>query len=197
MDRDKKKAMKKKIRALTLCAMLFALCFSVEAQQPTKVYRTGILSAGAGLGITVDAFRRGMRELGYIEGQNLVIEWRFAAGNLDRLTGLAADLVHLKVDVIIVSSTQGALAAKKATQAIPIVFAVADDPVESGLVASLAQPSGNATGVTDFAGDLAGKRLELLKETLQRSRASVYLYGIQTVQEMLPSNARLNRRLGF
>jgi putative ABC transport system substrate-binding protein len=158
--------MKKNCFALLLGVILFAFSFSARAQQPTTVHRVGILTAGSGLGITDEAFRRGMRQLGYIEGQNLIIEWRFAEGKLDRLPALAADLALLKVDVIIVSSTQGALAAKKATQTISIVFAVADDPVESGLVVSLAHPSGNATGLTDFAGGLSGKRLELLKEAL-------------------------------
>ncbi|HYA28691.1 MAG TPA: ABC transporter substrate-binding protein [Acidobacteriota bacterium] len=148
-----------------------------HAQQPSRVHRVGHLSAGSGLGIADEAFRKGLRELGYIEGQNLAIEWRFAEGKLDRLPGLAADLVRSKVDVIIVSSTQGALVAKKTTQTVPVVFAIADDPVESGLVASLARPGGNATGVTDLAGDLAGKRLELLKETLPKvSRLGVLVW---------------------
>jgi putative ABC transport system substrate-binding protein len=109
-----------------------------------------------------------MRDFGYIEGQNLFIEARSAEGKVDRLAGLAVDLVRLNVDVIVVTSIQGALAAKKATQSIPIVFAVAQDPVGSGLIANLAQPGGNLTGVTDFARELAGKRLELLKETVPR-----------------------------
>ena len=158
--------MKKNWFALLLGAIVFSLSFSARAQPPTTVHRVGILTAGSNLGITDEAFRRGMRQFGYVEGQNLIIEWRLAEGKLDRLPALAADLARLKVDVIIVSSTQGALAAKKATQTIPIVFAIADDPVESGLVVSLAHPSGNATGLTDFAGGLSGKRLELLKETL-------------------------------
>jgi len=126
----------------------------------------------------VDAFRAGMRERGYVEGQNIFFEWRFAEGKLDQLPGLVADLVRLKVDIIIVASIQGALVAKKVTPTIPIVFAIADDPVDSGLVASLAQPNGNATGVTDFAGDLGGKRLELLKETLPRvSRVGILIWS--------------------
>jgi putative ABC transport system substrate-binding protein len=158
--------------------MLFALCASAEAQQPGKIYRIGLLSAGSGLGITGETFRQGMRELGYIEGQNIFFEWRFAEGKLDRLPALAADLVRLKVDILIVASIQSALVAKKATKTVPIVFAIADDPVHSGLVASLAQPDGNATGVTDFAGDLGGKRLELLKETLPKvSRVGILVWN--------------------
>jgi putative tryptophan/tyrosine transport system substrate-binding protein len=145
-----------------LSALLFALCASAEAQQPKRAYRLGYLASVRG-GSSEDALRRGLRDLGYIEGQNFVFESRSAEGKLDRLPGLVADLMRLNVDVIVVSSTQGALAAKKATQTIPIVFAIADDPVESGLVNSLAQPSGNATGVTDLAGGLGGKRIELLK----------------------------------
>jgi ABC-type uncharacterized transport system substrate-binding protein len=123
-------------------------------------------------------FRRDMSELGYIEGQNIHFEMRFADGKLERMPGHAAELVRLKVDIIVVGNVQGALAAKKVTQTIPIVFATAADPVETGLVSSLAQPSGNMTGVTDLARDLAGKRLELLKETFPKvSRVGVLLWN--------------------
>jgi putative ABC transport system substrate-binding protein len=171
------KLMSKLVLGLALGTMLFALRFPAWGQQPGKIFRIGLLSAGSRLGISGQALRQGMQELGYVEGQNIFFEWRFAQGKLDRLPALAADLVRLKVDTIIVSSTQGALVAKKATQTIPIVFAIADDPVDSGLVASLAQPNGNATGVTDFAGDLGGKRLELLKETLPKvSRVGILVW---------------------
>jgi putative ABC transport system substrate-binding protein len=153
-------------------AIIFTFTFgavAAQAQQPRKVYRMGYLaSIRGGPASTEDALRSGLRDLGYIEGQNLFIEPRSAEGKVDRLPGLAADLIRLNVDVIVVTSIQGALAAKKATQSIPIVFAVAQDPVGSGLVASLAQPGGNLTGVTDFARELAGKRVELLKETVPR-----------------------------
>jgi ABC-type uncharacterized transport system substrate-binding protein len=119
-----------------------------------------------------------LHERGYIEGQNLVIEWRFAEGKLDQLPGLVADLVRLKVDLIVVSSTQAVLLAKEATQTIPIVFAIADNPVESGVVASLARPGGNATGWTDIAGELGGKRLETLKETVPKlSRLALLVWN--------------------
>jgi putative ABC transport system substrate-binding protein len=156
--------------------MLFALCLAAEAQQPKRIYRLGYLASVRG-GSSEDSLRRGLRDLEYIEGQNFVIESRSAEGNLGRLPGLAADLMRRNVDVIVVSSTQGALAAKKATQTTPIVFAIADDPVESGLVNSLAQPRGNATGVTDLAGGLGGKRIELLKETVPKvSRLAVLVW---------------------
>jgi len=160
--------MKKQITVLTLGAMLFALSLPAAAQQAGKVFRIGYLSGGSVKGSIDIAVLQALRGLGYIEGQNIVIEWRFAEGKLDRLPGLAAELVSLKVDAIVVSGTQGALAAKKATQTILILFAIADNPVESGVVASLAQPGGNATGVTDIAGELGGKRLEILKETVPK-----------------------------
>jgi putative ABC transport system substrate-binding protein len=162
--------MKRQITVITLCAMLFALCLPAEAQQPGKLYRVGYLVSQfrGGPASTEDALRGGLRELGYVEGKNIVIEARSAEGKLDRMPGLAADLIGQNVDVIVVTSIQGALAAKKATRSIPIVFAVAQDPVGSGLVATLAQPGGNLTGVTDFARELAGKRLELLQETVPK-----------------------------
>jgi putative ABC transport system substrate-binding protein len=161
--------MRKKISVPILCAMLVALCSFAEAQQQKRVYRVGYLaSVRGGLETGKDALRAGLRDLGYVEGQNIAVELRSAEGNLDRLPGLVAELINLKVDVIVVTSIQGALAAKKTTQSIPIVFAVAQDPVGSGLVTSLAQPGGNLTGVTDFARELAGKRLELLKETVPK-----------------------------
>jgi putative ABC transport system substrate-binding protein len=118
-----------------------------------------------------------LRDLGYIEGENLNIEWRSAEGKLDRFPKLAAELVQQKVDIIVVTSVQGALAAKKATQTISVVFAIAQDPVARGLVASLARPGGNVTGVTDFARELAGKRLDLLKEAVPKiSRVAILLW---------------------
>jgi putative ABC transport system substrate-binding protein len=149
-----------------------------DAQQAKKVYRIGYLtSVRGGLTSTEDALRGGLRDLGYIEGQNIVIEHRSADGNLDRLPAFVAELIALKVNVIVVTSVQGALAAKKVTQSIPVVFAIAQDPVGIGLVTSLAQPGGNLTGVTDFARELAGKRLELLKETSPKvSRVAILLW---------------------
>ena len=142
-----------------------------DAQQPTKVYRVGRLTAGSPPEVspfvqrTAEAFRQGLRELGYVEGQNLVLTRRFAEGKLERLPELAAELVQLPVDVLVVSGGDPVIrAAQHATQTIPIVFAGASDPVGRGFVASLAHPGGNLTGLNTFSLELLGKRLELLKE---------------------------------
>jgi putative ABC transport system substrate-binding protein len=170
--------MKTKITVLALCAMLFALCASAEAQQPAKVPRVGFLVAPSRsfFSARVDGFRQGLRDLGYIEGKNIVIEYRYAEGKLDRLPHLAAELVHLKVDVILTAGEFGGLAAKNATIAIPIVFAVTEDAVASGLVSSLARPGGNVTGLTVLAADLGGKRLELLKESFPKAARVALLW---------------------
>jgi len=177
VDRDKEKDMKKKITVLTLCAMLFALCSSAEAQQPTKIPRIAYL-AGSTLSSISDrtnAFRQGLRELGYVEGKNIVIEWRGADGNRDRQRALAAELVRLKVDVIVAGSGGDTRAAKEATATIPIVMAQTDDPVASGFVASLARPGGNITGLSTLSPELSGKRLEILKEVVPKlSRVAVF-----------------------
>ena len=155
-----------------------------EAQQAGRVYRIGYLSPSSpsdpeslaspfgerGLA----AFRQGLRDLGYVEGQNFAIEGRWAEGKFERLPNLAAELVRLKVDVIVSVVTQATLAAKNATRTIPIVLVAAGDPVGSGLIASLARPGGNVTGPSAMYADLAGKQLELLKETVPRvSRVAV------------------------
>ena len=146
-------------------AMLFSLCLPAAAQQPGKVVRIGYLdpSTRAASAGRVDAFRQEMSRLGWIEGKNLEVEYRFAE-QPTLLPALAAELVSLKVDVILCSSTPPVLAAKKATTTIPIVMASSGDPVEAGLVASLARPGGNVTGLASYGPELAGKRLELLKE---------------------------------
>ncbi|HEX2929000.1 MAG TPA: ABC transporter substrate-binding protein [Candidatus Binatia bacterium] len=154
---------------LLLCALLFALCLSAEAQQPRKVPRLGWLASP---GVTPDfysAFRQGLQELGYVKGKNIVIEHR-QAEKTDQLPSLAAELVRLKVDVIFASGgSQSALAAKSATTTIPIVMSNVDDPVAFGLVASLARPGGNITGLSATPGlGLEGKRLELLKESFPK-----------------------------
>jgi putative tryptophan/tyrosine transport system substrate-binding protein len=143
------------------------------AQQPGKVPRVGFLgprsrSDGAPF---VDAFLQGLRELGWMEGQNIAIEYRFAEGRLDRLPDLAAELVRLKVDVILAASTPPAVAARNATRTIPIIMATSADPVELGLVASLARPGGNVTGLAFSVGlQVVGKELELLRETVPQAR---------------------------
>jgi putative ABC transport system substrate-binding protein len=138
----------------------------VEAQQPKKVPRIGFLLQAAPTSPQVEAFRQGLREFGYIEGKNILIEYRHTEGKPDRLPDLAAELVRLKVDLIVVSGALATSAAKKATGEIPIVMAVAGDPVASGHVASLGRPGGNITGLTNLAPELGGKRLELLKEVI-------------------------------
>ncbi|HSE87322.1 MAG TPA: ABC transporter substrate-binding protein [Candidatus Binatia bacterium] len=160
--------MKGRITVLTLCAMLFALCLPVEAQQPKKVPRIGFLggASASSYAVRINAFRQGLNQLGYIEGKNIVIEYRYAEGKLDRLPALAKELVGLKPDVIVAAPTPSVLAAKKASAMIPIVFVSVGDPVGSGLVASLARPGGNITGLTVLVPELSGKRLELLKEAI-------------------------------
>jgi len=157
--------------ALTVCGVV------VEAQQPQKIPRIGYL--GANFPTTnparIKAFRQGLRELGYVEGKNVVIEWRFAEGKLDRLSELAAELVRLKVDVIVSAGPPPTRSAKQATVTIPIVMAFDDDPVGSGFAASLARPGGNITGLATLAPEISGKRLELLKEIVPRlSRVAVF-----------------------
>jgi putative tryptophan/tyrosine transport system substrate-binding protein len=141
---------------------------AVTAQEPPRVWRIGFLGPGSSSSgdPRVEALRRGFRELGYAEGQNLAFEFRWADGNANRLPQLAAELARLKVDTIVTQGTQATDAARRAVTTIPIVFAVAGDPVGTGLVTSLARPGGNVTGLTDIAPDIVGKRLELLREAV-------------------------------
>jgi putative ABC transport system substrate-binding protein len=160
----------KKLFCFALSAILFAVSFTVEAQQAKKVHRIGFL-AGASASYTaapIEAFREQLRLLGWVEGQNITIEYRYADGKLDRLSDLAADLVHLKFDIIVTSNDIAAGAAKKLTGTIPIVMAGTGDPLGEGLVASLARPGGNVTGVTALSPELSTKRLELLRERSPR-----------------------------
>ena len=167
------------VPSILVAVVLLALGVTAEAQQPKKVPRIGFLSLGLGIQPNEEAFRQRLRELGYVDGQNIVIEWRFAKGKADLLPELAAELVRLKVDVIIASATQAIQAAKQATKTIPIVFPRAGDPVAYGLVDSLARPGGNITGVSAVSSDLSGKRLELLKEALPRISRVAVLYDPQ------------------
>ena len=162
--------MSKKVFCVALCAILFALCMSAEAQQTGKVFRIGFLDAGtaAGSAVLVDAFRQELSKLGWIEGKNITIEFRFAEQKNDQLPELAANLVRLKADLIVVTAGTPALAAKKATNTIPIVMANVGDPVGVGLVASLARPGGNVTGNSGLTGELNSKRLEVLKDAVPR-----------------------------
>jgi putative tryptophan/tyrosine transport system substrate-binding protein len=172
----------KKVFCFALSAMLFALCSSAEAQQAKKVPRIGYLGATSRSTnpARIEAFRQGLRELGYVEGKNIVIEYRFAEGKLDRLPALASELMRLKVDVVLTGGPIATRSAKQATATIPIVMAYDDDPVGSGFVASLARPGGNITGLSTLAPEISGKQLELLKEVVPKlSRVAVLGNAIQ------------------
>jgi putative tryptophan/tyrosine transport system substrate-binding protein len=179
VDGDREKDMKKKITALTLCAMLLAVCVSANAQQPGQVPKIGFLvgPSRSFFASRMESFQQGLHSLGYIEGKNIAIEYRYAEGKADHLPALAAELVGLNVDVIVTSATPSVLAAKKATSTIPIVFVSVTDPVASGVVASLARPGGNSTGLTILAPELSGKRLELLKEAVPNLTRVAFLWN--------------------
>ena len=169
-------------------ASVLAAPLVLFAQQPPKVWRIGFLTARprpASIDSDIfGAFTRGMLELGYIEGKNIVYEWRFAELKYERLPSLAADLVKLKVDLIVAATTPPARAAQQATRSIPIVMASVADPVGSGLVVSLARPGGNITGVTSFTGDTSKKQLDLLVATLPKlSRVAVLINTDSEVNE--------------
>jgi putative ABC transport system substrate-binding protein len=149
-----------------LSGAAFAWPLAARAQQPRKIWRLGVLQPGAPPDPLLEIIRDGLRDLGYMEGRDVVFEVRWAEGKHDRLAGLAAELVGLKVDVIYAFTTSPALAARKATTAIPIVFSGVGDPVGTGLVASLARPGGNVTGLSVLATELSGKRLEMLREII-------------------------------
>jgi putative ABC transport system substrate-binding protein len=171
--------------AIVTAAMLFALCSSADAQQ-AKVHRIGLLSAASPSTVParLEAFRQGLRDLGYVEGKNIVIEYRYAEGKPERLPALAVELLRLKVDVIVTAGPSPTRAAKEATSTIPIVMTWDYDPVGNGFVASLARPGGDITGLSTLAPEISGKQLELLKETVPKlSRVAVL--GTSTV----PGNA--------
>ena len=153
-----------------LCVVLVGLCGSAQAQQPAKVPQVGYLVAGFRSDIVdrTEAFRQGLRDLGYVEKKNLLVEYRYAEGQLSHLTSLAAELVRLKMDVIVTAGPQSTRAAKEATATIPIVMAFDFDPVGNGFVSSLARPAGNITGLSTLAPEISGKQLELLKEIVPK-----------------------------
>jgi len=181
--------MKRRITGFILGTMLLALSVPAQAQQAKKTPRIGFLMPGSRptYSMRIEAFRNGLRELGYNEGQNIAIEWRFAEGKSDRLAGLAADLVRSKVDVIVTSTTPVTQAALQATRTIPIVMAASADPVGTGLVASLARPGGNITGLSMLGPDSDGKALEILQETLPKVTRIAFLWD--------PANAGMASRL--
>jgi len=182
--------MTKKIILLALCSLLLAPCSAVNAQQTGKVFRIGFLdsSTAAGSAVLWDAFRQEMSKLGWIETKNIAFEYRFAEQKNERQAELAADLVRLKVDLIVVSGITAALAAKKATASIPIVMTRAGDPVALGLIASLARPGGNVTGLSSLSFDLITKRLEVLKDAFPKL-ARVGL--LRTPQDSGPGSPQL------
>jgi putative tryptophan/tyrosine transport system substrate-binding protein len=190
----------KKIILLALCSMLLAPCSAVDAQQPKKVPRIGYLSTTdlSRESARSEAIRLGLRERGFIEGQNIAFEYQYAEGKLDRLPALAAELVRLQVDIIVVAG--GATVIRpvmNATKTIPIVMLTGgDDPVEAGLVESLARPGGNVTGITNLSRELGGKRLELLKEAVPKLVRVAVFYeqevpgSVREVKEVLTPAAR-------
>jgi putative ABC transport system substrate-binding protein len=171
---SKNKGSETMIRRINVCLLITALLFTVSpahAQQPAKIPRIGWVS-GSGdpntPGPQVEAFRQGLRDIGYVEGKNMVVEYRYAEGKMDRIPSLVAELVQLKVDVLVSPNGPAILAAKQATKTVPIVMVVVLDPVATGIVDSLARPGGNITGVSTLNRELSGKRLELLKEAVPR-----------------------------
>ena len=162
--------MRKEVLAVALCTLHFALCASAQAQQPGKIFRIGFLdpSTVSGSAARLETFRQELSKLGWTEGKNLVFEYRFGETKLERVPEVAAELVRLKVDLIVTSGNPPALAAQKATSTIPIVMTGVVDPVALGLVASLARPGGNVTGLTSLASELNTKRLEVLKDAIPK-----------------------------
>ena len=159
--------MKEKILSVTLAAVLFALCTSADAQHPAKIPRIGFIAANRE-GTSVKEFRRGLRGLGYSEGKNIFVEYRYSDGKDERIASLVAELVQFNVDILVSPLPPAIIAAKRATTKIPIVMVTTQDPVKIGLVDSLARPGGNITGLTSLTRELSGKRLELLKEMIPR-----------------------------
>ena len=164
--------------AVVLALSLVLATIAGEAQTAGKVPRVGfLLGLSPGPSREVDAFQQGLRELGYIEGQNIAIDYRYARGQVERLPGLAAELVRLNPDVIVTPYTPPTLAAKRATSRIPIVFAVVADAVGAGLITTLGRPGGNITGLTSTSAELGGKRLELLKQVISKVARVAVLYN--------------------
>jgi putative ABC transport system substrate-binding protein len=178
----------KNVISFALSVMLFAPCAAAEAQQSGRIFRIGFLdpSTPSGMAVLIDAFRQELSKLGWNEGKNIAMEYRFAEQKLDRLPELAVDLVRLNVDLIVVSGSPPAMAVKKATATIPIVMANSADPVGAGLVASLARPAGNVTGLSGLAVELNTKRLEILKDTVP---------GLARVALLRPPGSSIGRDL--
>ena len=195
----------KKFISTVLSVLLFALGVPAEAEQPAKVPRIGYLNASlpSTNPARIEAFRQGLRELGYVEGKNIIIEYRAAEGKLDRLPALAAELVRLKIDILVTAGPPGTRAAREANVTIPIVMGFDNDPVGNGFVASLARPGGNITGLSTLSPEISGKRLELLKEAIP-TLSSVAVFGssnqagtTQSVKEVELAAAALRVRVQF
>lgn len=179
-----------RVHFFALGALLLALCSSLEAQQQSRIPRVGYLSASSAseAAVRINAFRRGLTELGYIEGKTIAVEFRYAEGKFDRLPALAAELVRLPVDVIVTAGPSVTRPAKEATKTIPIVMTNDSDPVGSGFVQSLARPGGNVTGLSNLARELSGKRVEILKEILPHLARLAILGAID-----IPGNAQATK----
>jgi putative tryptophan/tyrosine transport system substrate-binding protein len=168
--------MKQRIFGFAFTALLLTLSLPAQAQQPKNVPRIGVLVGGSASSDSarIDALRQGLHELGYVEGKNIVIQYRYAEAKVDRLSGFAAELVRTKVDLIVTAGPAATGAAKEATNTIPVVMAQVNDPIGAGFVANLARPGGNITGLSVMAPELSGKQLEILKEIVPRlSRVAV------------------------
>jgi ABC-type uncharacterized transport system substrate-binding protein len=197
--------MKAGLLSILLVVVLLAVAVIAEAQQPTKVARIGYLNVASSSSYAsrTEAFRQGLRDLGYVEGKNIVIEYRYAEGKQERLPALAAEQVRLKVDVFVTANPGSTRAAKEATPTIPIVMAWDDDPVGNRFVASLARPGGNITGLATLSPELSGKQLELLKETVRKlSRVAVLgtLTSVTTarsLKEVEPAAAAFGVKLQY
>ena len=191
--------MRKEVLAVALCTLHFALCASAQAQQPGKIFRIGFLdpSTVSGSAARLETFRQELSKLGWTEGKNLVFEYRFGETKLERVPEVAAELVRLKVDLIVVTSGPPALAAKGATNTIPIVMTSTTDPVAEGLVASLARPGGNVTGLSGLANELNTKRLEVLKDAVPKLSRVGLLQMAEMVQwkEIRPAALALKLKL--
>ena len=191
---------RKWVACLAILLLLTGWMRKAEAQQPGKIFRIGFLdpSNASGMAVMVDAFRQEMIKLGWFEGKSITIEYRFAEGKTERLPELAADLVRLKVDLIVVTGGPTALVVKKATTTIPIVMVTPGDPVGAGLVASLARPGGNVTGLSSLNPELNGKRLEILKDAIPKLARVGYLRGpVEAIQlkEIRPAALALKLKL--
>jgi ABC-type uncharacterized transport system substrate-binding protein len=192
--------MNKRLLVCLVATLILAAIHTVEALEPKKVPRIGFLALVASSSAR-EVFLQGLRDLGYVEGQNIVIEYRQAAGRADRLPELASELVRLNVDVIVVVASQSALAAKKATRTIPVIFTGVGDPVAQELVASLARPGGNITGLASLSPEVGGKRLELLKEVVPAASRVAILWNPTNssnalqIKEISPAAKALSLRI--